>query len=183
MPRSFGAIIGGNEEQLEQFGPASQWASGRGVPAGYTVGGTGEPGTDRFRAKRPRNSERLRQSGPAGQPAAQVAAVMSLAPALPHAGTAAAGMTPSCVERPDSTTWSPWMSVAASRRALAAASRDRRFCSDRQLPAGSARSGLRSSRRARGQAGDVGWQGASIDPFRSGRPGLDQIRGFHLYPF
>jgi hypothetical protein len=63
------------------------------------------------------------------------------------------------------------MSVAASRRALAAASRDRRFCSDRQLPAGSARSGLRSSRRARGQAGDVGGKALPSIPSAQAGPG------------
>src|ERR1035437_4643779 len=83
-----------------------------------------------------RNTEGVCEPGSAGQPAAQIAALMPPAPTETRAGVATTGTPPSCVERPDSTTWSPWMSVAASGGAPAAGSRDRRFCSDRQLQIG-----------------------------------------------
>src|ERR1019366_10642043 len=55
---------------------AAAGAARRSFPAGHSGGGAGEPGTDQVRSKRPGNLERLRQSKPAGQSAAQVAALM-----------------------------------------------------------------------------------------------------------
>src|ERR1035437_9474059 len=63
-----------------------------------------------------RNTEGVCEPGSAGQPAAQIAALMPLARAATHAGSAAVGTPPSRVERPTSITWNPGASVAPWRR-------------------------------------------------------------------